>query len=253
MPDWASDQVDGARRAAFTLVEVVVTIGIVATLIALLLPALVGARAAGRGVVTISNLQQIGVTFGHYLQAYDDAYPYAPPGSSFLISPPDDGEMDFISPGYWDLDFYWVALMHDVAPWRQHFQTWVGPGAPVEHGAPWHRESGVRGIPSYALSHTFFARPEVWEGASEPSDKLWRAVYSRDVLYPASKVMLWDRELSHLATTPNADRDSRAMAFADGHVAVLRLSEAAAPPDIAFKPDTKPVQDTPGGAHGRDY
>jgi prepilin-type N-terminal cleavage/methylation domain-containing protein len=239
--------------SGFTLIELLVTLGVLALLVAILVPALVGARAAGRNAVTMSNLQQLGATFEQYLQAYGEAYPYAPPGSSFVVSPPDDGEIDIVMPGYWDLEMYWTALMHDVAPWREHFRTWVGPGAEVRPGKPWRRTDGRAGVPSYRLSHTFFARPELWEPEPVDSETLWRPVYIRDVRYVSSKVLLWDRELTHLRASPNADRDLRAMLFADGHVAVRRLSEASDPPVIPFKPDTRPVQDTPGGARGRDY
>jgi len=60
---------------------------------------------------------------------------------------------------------------------------------------------------------------------------------------------LWDAELTRLRASPKAARDLRAIAFADGHVAVRRISRASVPPRIPFKPDIRPIQDTPGGAH----
>jgi prepilin-type N-terminal cleavage/methylation domain-containing protein/prepilin-type processing-associated H-X9-DG protein len=54
------------KRAAFSLVELLVVIGIIALLISILMPALAKARASARNIQCLSNLKQIGEGFQVY-------------------------------------------------------------------------------------------------------------------------------------------------------------------------------------------
>lgn len=95
---------DTPRRNAFTLIELLVVVGIVALLLAILLPGLQRARQQARGVICLHNLKQWGLATAQYASEWD--------GILWCESYPQGGEiktvagdwMAMLGPYYQDVD-----------------------------------------------------------------------------------------------------------------------------------------------------
>jgi len=79
------------RKAAFSLIELLVTIAIIALLAALILPALSRAKESGRSTACRGNLHQIGVALQMYVQENKEIMPTMydePMGTNFQTNLP---------------------------------------------------------------------------------------------------------------------------------------------------------------------
>jgi len=125
----------GPRHTAFTLIELLVVIGIIAILIALLLPAVQVAREAARRIQCGNHLKQIGVAMHNYHSSHGQF----PPGSIH-----DDHGSPFTRP-------QWISYLHQLLPYVEQQELfdvtkdiWATPW-----NATWPEGARGKSVPTY--------------------------------------------------------------------------------------------------------
>ena len=266
------------HRTGFSLIELLVTMGIIGILTALLLPALSGARGSALQTVALSNVRSVGTQFldytttngkfpqqnrGELPKGVDFGGEYVPVGDE-LISQWYPGGVVIATTDYFDHDWMWPAMVADIEEWPTYWDTWISPRKDQElpklEDIGFGSDLQVRDMISIRYSNSFVARPDYWNGNSHSGDfSLLRATRPHDVRFASGKVLLWDDELSYISGKQTPERvdglldDETPMAFADGHAEALLPSDASEGVLNSMTGVSTKLHNTKDGVHGRDY
>jgi len=200
-------------RIGFSLVELLVVIGIIALLLSILMPSLRKARSIAMRLACAHNLKQINLAMNLYLNGNENTYPCAQDPVS-------------TAPAYW----LWMGR-----GWRGFVEPYLGgnidannPSAlfcPQDHIAKDKYEST-----SYAYSMAFYHSPEQIDDMNSLGDTYANpqpSVPQRivDVARPSGKILIGEWLSNHSAIDDDKGwwcwQGSRNYVFADGQVRLL--------------------------------
>lgn len=235
-------------RAAFSVLEVIVTIAIIAIIFSILIPVLGRARIHSREIASLANVRTLHSIIALYSGDHDDYYPAWRPGEKYQIS-----ENEWIGDNSWfSIYVNWPGTVYAYLPIDQNADVYVSPTV-------LRRRNGQAWPTSYRYSSCFVGHPSIWMEGTLPELHLRTAQQSADVLFPSKKVLLWDADFPlHKASVRYKGPDLAEkvpMVSADGQGFVRRPADASPAIENPFGQvgaDLR-LNNTPKGIHGMDY
>jgi len=229
-----------------------VSIGIIAALIAILVPALAGARKQAVSIKSLSNARQLASVIQTYADESRGLYPAIIEGRFY----PATGRYgDMFSFPYWQVWSTWTGVVFDHLPYYANVEIYISPLSTRladPSGMPWPT--------SYSYSTSFVGAPELWRAGAQADPALQRGMRVSDVRYPSSKALLWDAELGWMHEVQQEDGtgdllNAAPMSFADlsGHIRVPAEATTPIPNPFDHPAGRASLHNTPDGVFGLDY
>lgn len=234
-------------RLGWTLVELLVTIGIVAAIAGLLIPALAAGRRASCRAASLAHQSQVLQALLLYSHDNDDRAPYwGLPGTEVapLVI---DGHL--VTNSHWAQPTRWGAFLESRGydGWQSRLAG-CGVAKHVDRPAtPW------TGSAIHWLTHTLYTRDQYWTEAWERSPRDCFGRRLAEVTYPSAKGLMFQVGSLPEGDTPEVMLQPRTrwiVGFADGHVESPRLDSLR--PGMPSPYATLPIETTINGLQGRD-
>ena len=238
----------GALNRGFTLVETLVTIAVIALLVAIILPSLASSRRAGFMLKSLVSVRSNAQFISAYCNSNAGQFPVVIEGRFYDI-----GRGSSIAFPFWQVEETWAFVVQD---------HWPTESVPESVFSPKSSRESPYFLGSYRYSWSFVAKPSLWNPDTSVTPETFPSlvgVRDSDVRFSSRKALLWDAELAFAARRPTRigldTIDKTPIAFADGSGSVRSPAEATSPVENRTLPpsNAKRLRNTFDGVWGYDY
>jgi prepilin-type N-terminal cleavage/methylation domain-containing protein len=237
-----------AGRRGFTLVEVLLAIGLSALLLVLLLPSLSNMRQRSRQLASMANLRSHGTVLAAYAADWREAFPhFTRPGATFTVIRCEVRDVA-IKIVYFESHGRWNYALAD-AYYEGDFDH------PSFYPPEVTRATAARAGPTgYFYGCAFIAHPEFWDPLRRRGVNQLRTTRSADVSLPSQKSLLVTDTLLSAGSAGYRPRRYTGILFVDGSAKELAVRDirGGVQDGDGFVPGWMHVSDHPEGMHTID-
>lgn len=211
-----------AGSRGFTIIELLVTIALVAVLISLVSPTLDGSRRFAKRAISVSNARQHAGVFSVYANEFDDQFPY------FVYR---DAQAVVRCGGQTLTIEHWESY----ASWNHALAEMYYDGNcrhpsfyPPDYPRGLSDAPVAAGPTPYWYGCSFIARPAYWNQRTRRGPSQWGATRQSSILFPTKKGLLfayYPALLDMRLGVGNMSKVAIPTAFVDAHAETLTLSD----------------------------
>ncbi len=261
------------QSRAWTLIEMLVVISVIAILTAISIPGLSRAKASARQTKCLANLRQHHIATGIYSASNADAFPFGwrldrGRSTELQMEGARPREMSWFTDGKpnWGyvLSAFWFTPIYSTYGNNGLDTTLWCPNDP---GRPDPSDGKFFGTVGYVATWTLYAKPEAFSApaASMQNEALWSGARASSVQFPSLKMLYtentafheaWYTDSSHVRPHPHAVT----VVACDGSATSVHTDKTIAgivPPSLDPNEESDPMAwsmlTTPAGLSGRDW